>query len=184
MLIDATHPFAVRISRNAHIACEVTGTPRLTFLRPAWAVVEGDQWHEVEDVDAAANVASSLGRRAFITLGSADLTPFQNRPDFTYVARVMKPSDTGDGDVPNGGALIHGAGPSRSRTRLLLCGVTELMCWLPRHPGGAGARAKLDAARMLGIPVVLIRRPPPEPGRVVSRLEDALAWVASVARLD
>lgn len=184
LLVDATHPFAARMSRNAHIACEVTGTPRLTLRRPAWEPAEGDDWHEVDGVAGAADAAAHLGRRAFITLGTADLSPFRDRPGFTYVVRMMDPPDDAEDDLPDGGALVAGRGPFTVEDEESLMRAHGVDVLVTKASGGAATRAKLDAARRLGIPVVLIRRPAPEPGTLVESLDEALAWVASVARLD
>jgi precorrin-6A/cobalt-precorrin-6A reductase len=43
--------------------------------------------------------------------------------------------------------------------------------------GGGATYAKLVAARQLGLPVLMIRRPPPAPGPVVSSVAAALGWL-------
>ncbi|EKV32424.1 Cobalt-precorrin-6x reductase [Caenispirillum salinarum AK4] len=184
LLVDATHPFAARMSRNAHIACEVTGTPRLTLRRPEWEPQPGDDWHEVDDVADAAEAAARLGRRAFITLGTADLAPFRDRPGFTYVVRMMDPPDDADDDLPVGAALVGGRGPFTVDDEDSLMRSHGVDVLVTKASGGNATRAKLDAARRLGLPVVLIRRPAPEPGTLVETVDEALEWIASVARLD
>lgn len=183
LLVDATHPFATRMSRNAHVACETTGTPRLMLHRPAWERQPGDDWHEAGDIAGAAAMAARLGRRAFITLGSADLAPFRNLPDFTYVVRMMEPPNGAPDISPAGNVVVVGRGPFtvEDEERLMRAHTVDVL--ITKASGGAATRAKLDAARRLGLPVVLIRRPPPEPGASVESVDDAVAWVASVMHL-
>src|SRR5690606_702256 len=54
LLVDATHPFAARITDNAQAACRLTGTPRLVVQRPPWQAIDGDNWIRVADAEAAA----------------------------------------------------------------------------------------------------------------------------------
>lgn len=181
LLIDATHPFAARMSRNAHIACEVTNTPRLTLRRPAWSPQAGDDWHEVDDIPQAAEAAARLGRRAFITLGTADLSPFRDMPRLSYVVRLMDPPSAAP---PGALAVIGGRGPFTLEGEEALLRAYAIDVLVTKASGGTATRAKMDAARKLGLPVVLIRRPAPEPGPLVDTLDEAVAWVASVAHLD
>ncbi|WP_200261423.1 precorrin-6A/cobalt-precorrin-6A reductase, partial [Halorhodospira neutriphila] len=57
-LVDATHPFAARISANAAAASARTGTPLLALQRPAWAPGPGERWRRVADM---ADAAAALG---------------------------------------------------------------------------------------------------------------------------
>ncbi|MCA1688915.1 MAG: precorrin-6A/cobalt-precorrin-6A reductase, partial [Actinobacteria bacterium] len=62
-VVDATHPFAERISASAAEACRLAGVPLLRLQRPGWTEREGDRWHWVGDVDEAAAAIVSLGCR-------------------------------------------------------------------------------------------------------------------------
>ena len=75
-LIDATHPFAARISTTARLACDEAGVPRLLLLRPPWRRHPLDRWIEVDNVAAAAEVVGQVGRRAFLTVGTGEIACF------------------------------------------------------------------------------------------------------------
>ncbi|MBE0414896.1 precorrin-6A/cobalt-precorrin-6A reductase, partial [Yoonia sp.] len=47
-----------------------------------------------------------------------------------------------------------------------------------KNAGGVASRTKLTAARQLGIPVLMIARPPVGDWPVVSTVAEALDWVA------
>src|SRR5262249_20216989 len=66
-LIDATHPFAVQMTRHAELAARQSGTPLLVLDRPAWQSQEGDRWIEVPDLQAAAQTLGTIPRRVLLT---------------------------------------------------------------------------------------------------------------------
>jgi precorrin-6A/cobalt-precorrin-6A reductase len=90
-LIDATHPFATRISSEARIACDRANVPRLLLLRPPWRRHPRDQWIEVADMTAAAAIVGGIGRRAWLTIGAAEIARFGAVPDVHFLVRVIDP---------------------------------------------------------------------------------------------
>lgn len=180
MLVDATHPFAARISRNAHLACEVTGTPRLILRRPPWQPCEGDRWVEVDTVEEAAAAAGAAGRRAFVTLGAVEISAFSRVPGLTCVVRLLEEPEEGLG---TGATVVTGRGPFDAAAEEDLMRAHGVDVLVTKASGGAATEAKLVAARRLGLPVVMLRRPPEEPGAVVETVAEAVAWVRSYARL-
>ena len=78
IVIDGTHAFAAKISRNAAEACDQTRTERLVVQRPAWEKTEGDHWLEVSDVPEAAEVVAQHGCRVFLTIGPQDIAAFSS----------------------------------------------------------------------------------------------------------
>ncbi|MBM3561151.1 MAG: cobalt-precorrin-6A reductase [Alphaproteobacteria bacterium] len=180
-VIDATHPFASAISANAAAACDDAGVPRLVLERAPWLARPGDRWHDVADAAHAAALLPSLGRRAFLTLGPRDLAPFGARAGIWFLVRQVDPPAA----PPLAGcAVITGRGPfeAAAERRLLLEHTIDVL--VTRASGGAATVAKLDAARELGLPVVMIRRPPPPPGPRVASMDDAVAWAARQCGLD
>ena len=78
--------------------------------------------------------------------------------------------------------MVLGRGPfSLAGGALLLRqhGIDVLVC---KASGGAATEAKLIAAREAGIPVIMVRRPPREPGEAVDTVEAALDWLAGLDR--
>ena len=180
-LIDATHPFAAEMSRNAVAACAATGVRLLALERSPWPRRPGDHWIEVADIDAA--VAALPDRRAnvFLAIGRQHIAPFAAKPQHAYTLRFV---DASDGALPLPDAeVIVSRGPfTRDGDRALM--QARRIKWLvARNSGGEGARAKIDAARELELPVIMIARPDlPDRPRVES-VAEALEWLSHDARL-
>lgn len=176
-LIDATHPFAARISANAREAAERADVPRLAVERPMWRRQPGDRWICVADAAAAARALPDLPDAVFLTLGPGDLDAFAGLGGRRFVLRRIDP-----GPSPLAGAeVVLARGPfdlAGERRLFEDYGVGTLVT---RASGGAATEAKIAAARERGVPVVMIRRPPAEPGPRVSSVEAAVAWALSSA---
>ena len=175
-LVDATHPFATRISAAARLACERASVPRLMLLRPPWRRHALDRWIEVDSVAAAAGIVGRVGRRAFLTVGSSEVASFAGVGGVRFVVRLIDPPRT---PLPlRFHQVVLGRGPftlAAERHLLQRHGIDVLVC---KASGGAATEAKIIAARELSLPVVIVRRPPPEPGEAVDTVEAALEWLA------
>jgi precorrin-6A/cobalt-precorrin-6A reductase len=175
-LIDATHPFAARISTAARLACEEARVPRLLLLRPPWRRHSGDRWIEVDDMTAAAAVVGRIGRRAFLTVGAGEIACFAAATGVRFLVRLVDPPQQ---RLPlHSYEVVIGRGPftlAEERHRLEHHAIDVLVC---KASGGAATEAKICAARQLGLPVVMVRRPPPEPGDAVETVEAAVDWLA------
>jgi precorrin-6A/cobalt-precorrin-6A reductase len=176
-LIDATHPFAVQIGAHAKSACDATGMPRLRLLRPPWLQVPGDRWLEVADLAEAASRLPELGRRVFLTVGQRDLEAFAG-VDLWFLVRTIEPPGTWP---LRRAAWVTGRGPFAVEAELDLLRAHAIDVLVTKASGGEATYAKLVAARRLGLPVVMIRRPAPPPGPVVDSVEAALAWLDGAA---
>jgi precorrin-6A/cobalt-precorrin-6A reductase len=176
-LIDATHPFAARISAHAEEACRRTQVPRLRLLRPPWQREPNDRWIDVADLAEAARRLPRLGRRVFLTVGHRDLEAFAGL-DLWFLVRTIEPPKT---TLPLFRAVhwLAGRGPFAVEDELKLFRAHDIDVLVTKASGGDATYAKLVAARRLGLPVVMIRRPPPPPGPVVGSVEAALAWLDS-----
>ncbi len=176
-LIDATHPFAAEISRAARVAAERAGILRLLLLRPRWRRHPLDRWIEVDSVEAAASLVGKVGRCALLTVGAGSAAAFAPVEDVRFIVRLIDPPRE---ELPlRQPQIVYGRGPfSLQKERLLLrqCGVDVLIC---KASGGAATEAKLIAAREAGIPVIMVRRPPREPGEAVETVEAALDWLVA-----
>lgn len=174
LLIDATHPFAAQISKNAEAAAKLAGTRRLVFVRPEWKPEPADRWEMVDD-DAAAAAALPPQARTFLALGAKDLAPFRSREDCWFLVRMI---DKPAAPLPLAAHdLVIGrpAGdPIEEEELLRLHAVTHIVC---RNSGGVGASAKLVAARDLGLPVIMIRRPPHPEGEIFTDMDDLVAAI-------
>ncbi len=180
-VIDATHPFAAEMSRHAVEACAATSTPLLALERAPWTRMAGDRWIEVADIAAAVAALPDAPSRVFLAIGRQHLAPFAAKPQHAYTLRFV---DTPDGALPLPQAdVVVSRGPFTLDEDRALMRERGIAWLIARNAGGDGARAKIDAARELGLPVIMIARPElPERPRV-EHVDDVLAWLAHDARL-
>ena len=178
-LVDATHPFAARISANAVIAAAEAGVPLLGFERPAWTPVPGDRWTAVPDTAAAAAALPADPASVFLAIGRQDLHAFAGRPRHRYLLRLVDPPD---GPLPLPGAVaVIARGPFDAAADRALMTAHGVELLVARNAGGAGARAKLDAARSLGIPVILIARPALPARACATSVAAVMRWLHGAA---
>ncbi|HUZ72903.1 MAG TPA: cobalt-precorrin-6A reductase [Stellaceae bacterium] len=179
LLVDATHPFAATIARHARLAAEATGTARLVLLRPPWRPEPGDRWIEAADMAAAAAMLPRLGHSAFLAIGTRALGAFASVRGVRFVVRLIAAPRAA---LPIAvSRLIIGRPPFTLDAERLLLQRYAVEAMVTKASGGIAA-AKLAAAREAGLPVIMVARPPAEPGATVATPAEALAWIA--ARLD
>lgn len=176
LLVDGTHPFAARISGNAEEACRRSGTPRLVLTRPAWREVEGDKWISVPDAEAAANLLPGLAERVFLSVGKQEVEAFAGLAGIWFLVRVI---DAPRDELPlKNYEVVLGRGPfdaNGERALILLHGIQALVT---KNSGGEATYAKIAVARELGLPVVMIQRPPREDQETAESVEAALRWIS------
>jgi precorrin-6A/cobalt-precorrin-6A reductase len=170
-VIDATHPFAERMSANAEAACRAAGVPLAVFTRPPWRPQTGDRWSEVEGAAEAAQAIGMLPRRVFLTIGRLQLDAFSAAPRHDYLIRSIDPPEA-PLTLPRH-RLMLARGPFSLQDERGLMKREAIDFLVTKNSGGDASRAKLDAARELGLEVVLIR-PPPRPTTRIFHDLDAL----------
>jgi precorrin-6A/cobalt-precorrin-6A reductase len=174
-VVDATHPFAGRISANAAAAAALAGVPLLRLERPGWRDhPQAGSWMWVADATAA-RVAADTGRRPFLTTGRQSLETFLPWADRRSIVRVVDPPGF---TLPATWTVITSRGPYSyaDERRLIIHHAVDVL--ITKDSGGDLTRAKLDAAADLGVPVVIINRPAPIPGLVtVDQVTAAAKWV-------
>ncbi|KQT08187.1 MULTISPECIES: cobalt-precorrin-6A reductase [Bradyrhizobium] len=179
-VIDATHPFAAEMSRHAIEACADADTPLIALERAPWTRVSGDNWIDVEDVGAAAAALPEAPANVFLAIGRQHIAPFASKPQHSYTLRFVDPPEV---DLPFAADVIVARGPFTLRSELEMMRTRGIGWIVARNSGGGGARAKIDAARSLGLPVIMIARPQlPERPRVES-VTDVMQWLGHSARL-
>lgn len=177
-MVDATHPFAAQMSANAHAAGLATGVPVLHLLRAPWEPGPGDDWHMLDrEEDVAALVPP--GSTVFLATGRKTLGRFANLQGRTVIARQIDPPD---GPFPfSGGRFEIGRPPFSVDDEIGLFSALGVDLLVVKNAGGQASRSKLDAARALGLPVAMLRRPPPPAGEIAETVDQALAWIAALA---
>jgi len=175
-VIDATHPFAAVMSRNAAEACGRMHVPLLALRRPPWTPQEGDRWIEVASMDDAVLALGEEPCRVFLTVGRLELPPFTAAPQHTYLVRTIEP--IGDAlPVPNVNAIQDRA-PFDEAAELALMKREGVDVMVTKNSGGAATYPKIAAARALGLPVIVVARPEKPCGvEEVASADAALEWL-------
>lgn len=179
-VVDATHPFARRITSNAAAASRAAGIPLAILSRPPWEPIPGDQWIRVPDLSAAAAKAAALGEVILVTTGRQHLAPFEAHPDKHYIIRTIDPPQPRP-LLPNV-VYIQARGPFSRADEAALMAQHAVDVLVSKASGGEATRAKLDAARDRRIPVVMAERPPLPAGiPVYHHPEPVVRWLESLA---
>ena len=173
-VVDATHPFAAQMSRNAIRACHETLIPLVALTRQMWVPQPGDTWHHVQDIAAAVDALAGEPQRVFLAVGRMHLEVFAAQSQHNYLLRLV---DEPDGlPLPNAHVVVARGPFTESGDRALMQRHgTQLV--VSRNAGGTGARAKLDAARALGLPVLMIDRPVLPQRTELSSVAEVLDWL-------
>lgn len=178
-LVDATHPFAPVMRWHAYEACNQTGVPRLRLERPRWEAQAGDRWTVVATLGAAAaTIAGGPSSRVFLTTGRTELAAFACASDERrwWLVRSIDPPDQ---------MLLHPAELILDRGPFTVDGETALLAHhridlvVTKNSGGNLTGAKLQAARNLGVDVLVVDRPPSPGGPLATTVADALDWVCA-----
>ncbi|GAA0917259.1 cobalt-precorrin-6A reductase [Nonomuraea longicatena] len=173
-MVDATHPFAARMTASAAEAGARTGVPSLVLRRPGWREEPGDSWQRVPSLEAAAG-ALAAPMRIFLTTGRRSLPVFTPVPGVWFLARSVDPPSA---PVPDNVRVVLGRGPYTIEGERALLREHRLDTLVTKDSGGRLTMAKLAAARELGVHVIMVDRPPLPPGlRLADTVAEAAAWV-------
>jgi precorrin-6A/cobalt-precorrin-6A reductase len=173
-VIDATHPFAATIGRSAAVATRHVGIPLLALRRPGWTEHAGDDWRRVSSMAHAAAALSGLGERVFLTTGRKEVATFAGMDEHWFLIRSV---DLPDEPLPSRHELVLARGPFAIEDEIALMQDHEIDVLVTKDSGGGMTSAKLDAARELRLPVVMIDRPGQLDVPWVHTVDAAAAWV-------
>jgi precorrin-6A/cobalt-precorrin-6A reductase len=154
-IVDATHPFAAQISRHAFEAAQTLSMPIARLERPGWREQPGDRWLRVANIAAAVDAVPE-DARVLLTIGRKEAHAFFGRPGISGIARMIEPPVEA---VPPSWTVRLARPPFLLRDECELMKSESIDCLVCKDAGGDETRAKLDAARECGIPVVMISRP-------------------------
>jgi precorrin-6A/cobalt-precorrin-6A reductase len=171
-VVDATHPFAERISASAAEAAQLAGVP-LVLL--GWMPGDGDDWRWVASLAEAAALLSSVGERVFLTTGRQGLAAFAGS-DRWFLVRCVDPPEP---PLPARMRLLLSRGPYDLDGELAVMREHRIDTLVTKDSGGDQTSAKLVAARRLRLPVVVVRRPEPLDVPAVATVGAALSWLDS-----
>lgn len=171
-VVDATHPFAARISRNAIAACAAADIPLLGFERPAWDDFPGCR--HVCDIAGAVAALPDAPARVFLAIGKQNLAAFAACPQHHFLLRLVDAPD----ELPLANATaVVARGPFTTGGDLDLLRRHRISHIVAKNAGGRGAQAKIDAARVLGLPVILIARPELPARQTADSVAAVLGWL-------
>jgi len=176
-VLDATHPFAARISARTHAICTKHHMPYAQILRPPWLPGPGDRWTLINaEEEAPAHIPE--GATVFLATGRQTLERFACLTGRRLYCRQIDPPE---GPFPfEGGEFLIGRPPFSTTDEIALFKRLRIDWLVVKNAGGAPSATKLEAARALGLPVLMINRPAPTPGPVLHNAEEALEWVRSL----
>ncbi len=155
LLVDATHPYAVRISANAAAAARVQRVPCWAVCRAPWQPQAGDDWRMVDDWTGIALALAPFSRPLF-TLGREPLAHLHEIPPHQFW--IVRCLDAQPGTERS--RVLDARGPFSVEGERALFGEHRIDVVVSKNSGGKATEAKLDVARELGLPVVMVRRPP------------------------
>ncbi len=174
-VIDATHPFAVRMGFNAADACARTGVRLLRLARPAWQPVAGDRWDAVASWEAAVAALRASSRRVFLTVGRQELAHFAALDGLWFLIRTIEAPALAHAFPA--AEIVLARGPFRLEDELALLRRHRIDTIVCKNSGGSATEAKLIAARQLGLRVVMLRRPERPDVPTVASAEAAVDWL-------
>jgi precorrin-6A/cobalt-precorrin-6A reductase len=187
LVLDATHPFAVRITRIAQAVCQRGGTPYVRYERPDWQPPE--ETHQVNTYAAAAALLPSLGSRAMLTIGAKQLKYFAPLHDrLTLFARVL-PSPVSlqralDAGFVREKVMCLRPPFSRDLNRALFAEYRIEVLVTKASGQEGGVQEKVLAAGDLGMQVLMIRRPEEADLSAAGSVEAAVAACRALLGMD
>ncbi len=174
-LIDATHPFAAQMSRNAVDAAALVDVPLVALTRPGWTRRADDKWIEVPDIPAAVAALDQPARRVMLAVGRMHLNDFAPNPQHHYLLRLVDPPQF-EVPFPDHHVLVS-RGPFTEASDRTLMEAHRIDIVVSKNSGGVGAKAKIDAARALGLPVIMIARPDIPARSEVGTAQEVVDWI-------
>jgi precorrin-6A/cobalt-precorrin-6A reductase len=175
VLIDATHPYAAAISRNAAEAAAAAKIPIVALRRAAWAAAPGDRWIEASDMADAVHALGVTPRRVLLAIGRKEVAAFQAAPQHHYLIRSVDPVDPPLA-VPDAKYIVA-RGPFAEEDERRLLSEHRIETIVAKNSGGNSTYGKIAAARALGLTVVMLRQPPLPDIPSVQTIEAAAAWL-------
>jgi precorrin-6A/cobalt-precorrin-6A reductase len=176
-VLDATHPFAARISERTARLCAAHDLPYCQILRPEWVPGAEDRWTGIAaEEEAAAHIPE--GATVFLATGRQGVSRFANLDGRRLICRVVDPPEAAF-PMPNGSYIV-GRPPFSVEDEVALFTRLGINWLVVKNAGGAASESKLEAARTLKLPVAMIARPPQPEGSCVATVAAAMDWVRAL----
>ena len=176
-LVDATHPYAEKISQHAYIAAQACEVPTLVLMRLPWMENPKDHWVSVPDMESAAKMVAELARPTFLTIGIKELEAFESLGDVPLLVRLLKEPE--DGLALDTYNVVTGRPPFSVEDEEKLLLEHKIRVLVSKNSGGEHTYSKIEAARELGVGVIMIDRPASEPLDHVASNQEVIDWLAA-----
>ncbi|MCV0426932.1 MAG: cobalt-precorrin-6A reductase [Roseibium sp.] len=173
MIIDATHPFAAQMSRNAVAAAAGLKLPLIRLERAPWRAGEGDTWEHVASMKDAVQTLPR-NSRAFLAVGRKEIQLFAERTDIYGLARMIEPPSA---SLPDGWDLVLARPANDVEREIALLIDHRITHIVTKNSGGKSSYAKIEAARRLQLPVIMVDRPDLPTADTVSDVPELLVRV-------
>ena len=177
LVVDATHPFAARMSANALSACSATATPLVVFTRPPWVRQEGDRWNEVATMEEAVDALGASRKTVFLTQGRLQLATFACAPQHRYIVRAIDPPAEVAALADR--RLYPRARAVRASRRTALTRDEKIEILVTKNSGGRADLSEDRGDAPLGVEVAIVRRPKPPEAETLHAIDSVMAWIAS-----
>ena len=175
-LIDATHPFAAKMSQNAILASQNTNIPFAALTRPQWQKRKTDNWYLVPDIKTAAAALDCNPKRVMLAIGRMHLTHFYKNPQHFYLLRLIdKPVEP---PAFTNQVIEVSRGPFTTNQDKSLLSKYKIDLMVAKNAGGNAAYAKIEAARQLKIKVIMIERPVISYRLTFYNPEEVVQWIS------
>ena len=184
LLVDATHPFAENISKNALLASSDLGLPFLVLNRPPWVKHSKDQWVEVSSLKNAVKYLNNVENKTgslfstgsiFLTTGNKELWLFQNFLNYHFLVRTVEEPELVS-EWPQA-TFLKDRGPYTLENEIKLLKKHKISMLVAKNSGGISTYAKIEAARYFKIPVLMVRRPEMITAKSCQTVNEAVDWV-------
>lgn len=152
----------------------------MILTRPAWQREAGDRWIFVADMTEAAAALGHERKRVFLTIGRLEIAAFEAAPQHHYLVRSIEPLDPLP-RLPHF-QFIAARGPFDVAAEASLMQSEKIDILVTKNSGAPATFAKIEAARQLGLPVVMIERPEQPDAPAVHDPADVLAWIDRLRR--
>ena len=184
LLVDATHPFAENISKNALLASSDLGLPFLVLNRPPWVKHSKDQWIEVSSLKNAVKYLKNVEKKTgslfstgsiFLTTGNKELWLFQNFLNYHFLVRTVEEPELVS-EWPQA-TFLKDRGPYTLENEIKLLKKHKISMLVAKNSGGISTYAKIEAARHFKIPVLMVRRPEMITAKSCQTVNEAVDWL-------
>ncbi|MBF0355694.1 MAG: cobalt-precorrin-6A reductase [Alphaproteobacteria bacterium] len=173
-VIDATHPFAALISDHAKQACRNAGVPLACLERAPWPREAGDRWVMAPTMAEAARLLPGLGKRVFLTIGRKELDVFKSVKDVWFLVRLI---ELPHHPLPPMWEIVQGRPPFSPEAEVQLMQQHGIDLLVTKASGGSATYGKIEAARNMGLPVLMIERPESGKGESLVSIDVAIDWI-------